>query len=70
VIEFTDVCVVVTVVVDVLLCIEVLVFVAVLEDVLDCLVEADSVNERREEYDLYADIVKAADTELLADIVI
>jgi hypothetical protein len=70
VIEFTDVCVVVTVVVDVLLCIEVLVFVAVLEEVLDCLVEADSVNERREEYDLYADIVKAADTELLADIVI
>ncbi len=69
-IEFTDVCVVVTVVVDVLLCIEVLVFVAVLEEVLDCLVEADSVNERREEYDLYADIVKAADTELLADIVI
>jgi hypothetical protein len=44
--------------------------VAVLEEVLDCLVEADSVNERREEYDLYADIVKAADTELLADIVI
>ena len=68
--EFLTVFVTLPVLVDVLLDEGEPVLVAVLEGVLDCLEEADSVIERRDEADLYADIVKAGDTELLADIVI